>query len=110
MTTQTLTEDKLWAALRSVIDPELGCNLVDLGLIYSLAIDGGRVDVKMTLTTPGCPMHDSLAEGVQSALLQVEGVEEANVEVVWDPPWNPAMLTDAGREQLGMGSSASNAS
>ncbi len=55
-------------------------------------------------------MHDSLAEGVQSALLQVEGVEEANVEVVWDPPWNPAMLTDAGREQLGMGSSASNAS
>ncbi len=102
MTTQTLAEDKLWDALREVIDPELGCNLVDLGLIYSLTIDGARVDVKMTLTTPGCPMHESLSEGVRLALLQVEGVEAANVEVVWDPPWSPAMLSDAGRQQLGM--------
>ena len=102
MTDQILAEDKLWAALREVMDPELGCNLVDLGLIYSLTTDGGRVSAKMTLTTPGCPMHESLAEGVRLALLQVEGVEDVHVEVVWDPPWNPAMLTDAGRQQLGM--------
>ena len=90
----------IWAALAQVIDPELGCNIVDLGLVYDIAITGTRVRVQMTLTTPGCPMHESIATGVQYALLGLEGVEEAEVEVVWDPPWNPAMMTEQGRAWL----------
>jgi metal-sulfur cluster biosynthetic enzyme len=89
--------------LRQVIDPELGCNIVDLGLVYSVIIDGGHVAVVMTLTTPGCPMHDSIAEGVRTALLYLDGVEDAEVEVVWDPPWHPSMMTDVGREATGAG-------
>lgn len=97
-TLETRVED----ALREVMDPELGVNLVDLGLIYSVKIEGRSVRVAMTLTTPGCPMHDSLAEGVQIALLGLEEIDDAQVDVVWDPPWHPSMMTDAGRAQLGM--------
>ncbi len=89
-------------ALRDVIDPELGVNLVDLGLIYSVEIQPRRVRVLMTLTTPGCPMHDSLAHGVRLALLQLDDIDEAEVEIVWDPPWNPSMMSDNARAQLGM--------
>ena len=102
MTTQPLDETALREKLREVIDPELGCNLVDLGLIYRVELDGAKVRVAMTLTTPGCPMHESLAYGVQSALLSLAGVEEVEVQVVWDPPWNPDMMSAAGRATLGM--------
>jgi metal-sulfur cluster biosynthetic enzyme len=101
MTTYPITEATLLETLRQVIDPELGCNIVDLGLIYSLRIDGTKVTVSMTLTTPGCPMHESIRWGVQGALLGLEGVEEADVELVWDPPWNPSMMTEAGRAATG---------
>jgi metal-sulfur cluster biosynthetic enzyme len=87
------------------MDPELNCNIVDLGLVYSVAIHGARVKVTMTLTTPGCPMHESIAQGAQFALLGLAGVEEAEVEVVWDPPWHPGLLTEAGRARLGMAGS-----
>ena len=90
-------QEKILRALAGVIDPELGCNLVDLGLIYGFAVTGAKVSVKMTLTTSGCPMHESIAQGVQWALLGIEGCEEAEVEVVWDPPWSPAMMTERGR-------------
>jgi metal-sulfur cluster biosynthetic enzyme len=89
-------------ALRQVIDPEIGCNLVDLGLIYDVEIAGTKVRVTMTLTTPGCPMHESLCGGAQTALLNLEGVAEAEVELVWDPPWNPAMMTEEGRRTIGV--------
>jgi metal-sulfur cluster biosynthetic enzyme len=89
-------------ALRQVIDPEIGCNLVDLGLIYDVEIAGTKVKVTMTLTTPGCPMHESLCGGVQAALLDLEGVDEAEVELVWEPPWDPGMMTAAGRNTIGM--------
>jgi metal-sulfur cluster biosynthetic enzyme len=88
--------------LREVIDPELGCNIVDLGLIYGLEIEGSKINVSLTLTTPGCPMHESIAWGVQSALLRLPGVEEVDVQLVWDPPWTPDRLTEAGRAQLGV--------
>ena len=88
--------------LRQVIDPEIGCNIVDLGLVYSIAIHGSKVSVQMTLTTQGCPMHESIAQGVQTALLGLDGVEEAEVEIVWDPPWNPAMMSEYGRSAIGM--------
>lgn len=101
MNTPQLDEATVLDALRQVIDPEIGCNLVDLGLIYDVAILGSKVKVTMTLTTPGCPMHESLCGGVQVALLNLEGVDDAEVELVWDPPWHPAMMTDAGRAQAG---------
>jgi len=96
-----LDESKVLEALRQVIDPELGCNLVDLGLIYDVNIVGGRVRVTMTVTTPGCPMHDSLRSGVQNALLSLEDVTDAKVELVFDPPWHPSMMTELGRRLTG---------
>jgi len=97
-----LNETRILEALRQVTDPELGCNIVDLGLVYSVAIQDGRVKVTMTLTTPGCPMHESIAEGARVAVLRTEGVQQAEVEVVWDPPWHPAMMSEAGRARLGL--------
>lgn len=97
-----IDENTVRDALREVIDPELGCNIVDLGLLYAIALEGTTVTVQMTLTTPGCPMQESLAWGVQSALLKLDGVEEVEVELVWDPPWSPDRMTEAGRARLGV--------
>jgi len=104
MTTNQLDETTVLEILRRVIDPELGCNIVDLGLIYSVAIVGPKVAVVMTLTTSGCPMHESIGLGVQNALLNLEGVDEVEVELVWDPPWHPSMMTEFGRAATGAGS------
>ncbi len=97
------SETAVWEALRQVVDPEIGCNIVDLGLIYSVTLEGSKALVRMTLTTPGCPMHESLAGGARLALLNVPGVEEAEVEVVWDPPWHPSMMSEEGRAFVGIG-------
>lgn len=102
MTAPIIDESSVLNALRQVMDPELDCNIVDLGLIYDIQIAGGKVRVTMTLTTPGCPMHESIRWGVQNTLLNLEGIEEAEVDVVWDPPWNPAMMTASGRERTGV--------
>jgi metal-sulfur cluster biosynthetic enzyme len=98
-----ISESLILETLRQVIDPELGCNIVDLGLIYSVAITGSKVSVVMTLTTPGCPMHESIRWGAQTALLNLGGVHTAEVEVVWDPPWHPSMMTEFGRAATGAG-------
>jgi metal-sulfur cluster biosynthetic enzyme len=97
-----LDEHLILETLRQVVDPEIDCNIVDLGLIYGTQIDGRKVTVQMTLTTQGCPMHESIARGVKNALLSLEAVEEAEVEIVWDPPWNPSMMTDQGRARVGL--------
>jgi metal-sulfur cluster biosynthetic enzyme len=97
-----LTEDVILESLRQVIDPEIGCNIVDLGLVYSVVITGVSVDVTMTLTTQGCPMHESICWGVKEALLNLDGVEEVDVELVWDPPWHPSMMTEEGRAATGV--------
>ena len=102
MNTVKLDETLILETLRQVVDPEIDCNIVDLGLIYGVHHDGGKVRVQMTLTTQGCPMHESIAGGVKSALLNLAGVDEAEVEVVWDPPWNPSMMTDYGRARVGL--------
>ena len=102
MQTTQLDETLVLETLRQVVDPEIDCNIVDLGLIYGTRIEGRKVTVKMTLTTPGCPMHESIAWGVKNALLSLEAVEEAEVEIVWDPPWNPSMMTDYGRARVGL--------
>jgi metal-sulfur cluster biosynthetic enzyme len=96
-----LTDETVLKTLRHVVDPELGCNIVDLGLIYSVSIVDKTVKVVMTLTTPGCPMHESIRWGAQTALLHLPGVEEAEVEIVWDPPWHPSMMSEAGRNLAG---------
>jgi len=97
------TEDRVREALTTVIDPELGFNLVDLGLIYSIEIAGPKVTVKMTLTTQGCPMHESLVWGVRRAVLGLDTVGEVDVQLVWDPPWHPSMMSAEARERLGVG-------
>lgn len=102
MSSAPLTEATILETLRQVVDPEIDCNIVDLGLIYGVVIEGSRVKVQMTLTTHGCPMHESIAQGVRMALLNLEGVADAEVEVVWDPPWHPSMMSDFGRARVGL--------
>ena len=93
---------RIYEALLNVYDPELGVNIMDLGLVYGVNVrEDGFVTLTMTLTTPGCPMHESLGEGVAQALAQVPGVAGGEVELVWDPPWEPTMMTAAGKAQLG---------
>ncbi|HVM50533.1 MAG TPA: metal-sulfur cluster assembly factor [Candidatus Acidoferrum sp.] len=102
MNATPLTEAVVLDTLRQIVDPEVDCNIVDLGLIYSVVIQGSKVSVQMTLTTPGCPMHDSIAWGVRTALLNLDQVEDAAVEVVWDPPWHPSMMSETARARLGV--------
>ena len=102
MTGLLLNADMVLAALHEVYDPELGVNVVDLGLVYEVALRDRDVTVTMTLTTPGCPLHDMLAEAVERAVrVFVPGVSAVSVNLVWDPPWRPEMITAAGRTELG---------
>lgn len=96
-----ITEEKVMESLREVIDPELGLNIVDLGLIYDVRIEGNKVAVKMTLTAPGCPLHETISGWVRSKLKSLKGVSDAKVEVVWDPPWHPTMMAEGARKQFG---------
>ena len=105
--TQETLEKEIWNQMRSCYDPEIPVNIVDLGLIYDchlepLSPSSYRVDVKMTLTAPGCGMGPMLAQDVQNRLLSLEGVDDVAVELVWDPPWNQAMMTEAAKLQLGL--------
>src|SRR5262249_49527980 len=105
--TQEALEKEIWNQLRSCYDPEIPVNIVDLGLIYDchispLAPGSYRVEVKMTLTAPGCGMGPMLAQDVQSKLLGLEAVDDVAVELVWDPPWNQGMMTEAAKLQLGL--------
>lgn len=97
-----LTEEQIWVVLRECYDPEIPVNIVDLGLVYDVALAGNRVDVKMTLTAPGCHLGGMIAGDVQNKLMALDGVVEANVELVWDPPWHQSMITAEGRKTLGM--------
>jgi metal-sulfur cluster biosynthetic enzyme len=92
MNATKIDEAIVMETLRQVVDPEIGVNIVDLGLVYGVAITDGVVKVRMTLTTPGCPMHDSISWGVKNALMNLEGVADAEVEIVWDPPWDPSLM------------------
>ncbi|MBI4300518.1 MAG: metal-sulfur cluster assembly factor [Chloroflexi bacterium] len=96
-----VTEEKVFDILRDVYDPEIPVNVVDLGLVYGVRIKGNKVYIKMTMTAPGCPMHEYIAEDAISKLEASEGIDEADVEIVWDPPWTPERMTAAGRKALG---------
>jgi probable FeS assembly SUF system protein SufT len=97
-------EERIWACLRTCYDPEIPINVVDLGLIYSCKVldEGRRVEVKMTLTAPGCGMGPILAQDVQQRIESPPEVETADVEVVFDPPWNQNMMSEAARLELGL--------
>ena len=91
------------AALRTIFDPELPVNIYDLGLIYELDVDvAGRVDIRMTLTAPGCPVAQTFPAQVEQTGAEVSGVSAAHVEIVWDPPWDQSRMTEAARLQLGL--------
>ena len=91
---------RLWAALSEVQDPEMPINLVDLGVIYGIAERDGVVEVELTFTAMGCPASDFILDDVRERLLREEGVREVRVKVVWDPPWTSARMTQAGRDGL----------
>lgn len=102
LSTQTL-ELLAWEALQQVYDPELGLDVVNLGLIYQLRLEPPQAFVQMTLTTPGCPLHGSMQGAIERALVQLPGITEVRVELVWDPPWSPARMSAEARRKLGWG-------
>ena len=104
---EQVDEEEVWEQLRTVYDPEIPVNIVDLGLVYDCQVvtspdSGTRVDVKMTLTAPGCGMGPAIAQDARYKILTIPGVDEADVELVWDPPWNQHMISEAGKMKLGL--------
>jgi metal-sulfur cluster biosynthetic enzyme len=95
-------EGLVWAQLRQCFDPEIPLNIVDLGLVYGVSVRDGQANVKMTLTSPGCHLGGQIAGNVQERLLALDDIQEANVELVWDPPWHQSMISPGGRKVLGL--------
>jgi probable FeS assembly SUF system protein SufT len=100
------SEEKVWDAMRGCYDPEIPVNIVDLGLIYDLRVeegnDGKQIFVKMTLTAQGCGMGPVIADDAKQRILRLPSVESAEVDIVWDPPWNPRMISEEGKKVLGL--------
>lgn len=96
-----VTEDQVLEALRDVYDPEIPVNVVDLGLVYGLEIRDNKVYVQLTMTAPGCPFHVQLTADARDRILEGTEAEDAEVEIVWDPPWTPDMMTEEGKAALG---------
>jgi metal-sulfur cluster biosynthetic enzyme len=97
-----LTETEVYESLKTCYDPEIPVNVVDLGLIYDVKIIDDWVGVKMTLTTPGCGMSGMISRSVRDQLLTLPGIKDADVRIVWDPAWSPAMMSDEARKKLGV--------
>ena len=96
-------EAQVIEALRTIFDPEIPVNIYELGLIYDVKVEAsGAVEIRMTLTSPHCPVAQSLPADVQAKVKEVPGVTEAKVDVVWEPPWDPAKMSEAAKLQLGM--------
>jgi metal-sulfur cluster biosynthetic enzyme len=93
---------RAFEALRSVIDPELGINIVDLGLVYRIDVEGSLVRVALTMTSPACPLGEQLVARVKERLKVLRGIERSDVELVWDPPWTPERMSAAARSELGL--------
>ena len=97
------TKEQVYEALHECFDPEIPVNIVDLGLVYDVEVKDEQVAVKMTLTTPGCGMGTMIASDARQKILALDGVVEATVDLVWDPPWNPSMISETAKQKLGMG-------
>ena len=95
-------KDKIIEEIRKIYDPELPVNIYELGLIYDIKVEGKKAQIKMTLTTPNCPVAESLPKEVKDSAMQVKGVEEVDLQLVWDPPWTKAMMSDAAKLELNL--------
>ncbi|WP_029520729.1 iron-sulfur cluster assembly protein [Persephonella sp. IF05-L8] len=98
-----VTKEEVYKALKNVIDPEIGFNIVDLGLVYDVDIQDGNVKIKMTLSSPSCPLSGTILSWVESAVRNIEGVENVDIELVWEPPWTIERASDEVKKALGMG-------
>jgi len=99
---EPITEAQVYEVLRECFDPEIPVNIVDLGLVYAVSVESNVAHVMMTLTAPGCSMGAMITQDIQEKLLGIPGLEDAMVEIVWDPPWTPHMMSAEARKQLGM--------
>ncbi len=99
---QALDRECVLQALRAVLDPELGYNIVDLGLIYQVEVEAGVITVRMTMTTPGCPAQDYLMSGVHECCMSLPGATEAKIELVWLPAWSPQRMTPIAKAHFGI--------
>lgn len=97
-----VTQEQVWDALRNCYDPEIPINIVDLGLIYGVEVQESVVNIRMTLTAQGCPAHGLIGESVRDELKRIPGVTETNVEIVWDPPWDPSKMSEEAKRRLGI--------
>ena len=97
-----VTMEDVTEALKNVYDPEIPVNVVDLGLIYDVSVDEGNVSVQMTLTAPGCGMGPMIAQQAEWAISELEGVEDVQVEMTFDPPWSPELISEDGKKLLGL--------
>ena len=96
-----VVETRVLEALREVIDPELGLNVVDLGLVYGLDIENSHVRLQLTMTTPACPLGEQIVTDAEDRLLAVEGVNDVRVDLVWEPPWSPERMSEDAKRALG---------
>ena len=95
-------KNKIIDEIKKIYDPELPVNIYELGLIYDIQVNGHKAEIKMTLTTPNCPVAESLPKEVKEGALQVDGIDEVNLELVWDPPWDKNMMSDAAKLELNL--------
>ncbi|MHB8854217.1 MAG: metal-sulfur cluster assembly factor [Ignavibacteriaceae bacterium] len=96
------SREEIFEVLKGVIDPEIGLNIVDLGLVYEVEIKKNEISITMTLTTPGCPMHNSITSWVEKVITQLEPGALVNVKLVWEPKWTPSLMTKDARQELGI--------
>jgi metal-sulfur cluster biosynthetic enzyme len=97
-----VTKEQVYEALQECYDPEIPVNIVDLGLVYEVAVDDDKVAVQMTLTAPGCGMGTMIAADARNRILALDGVIDATVDLVWEPPWNPSMISEEAKQKLGI--------
>ena len=93
-------KNKIIDEIKKIYDPEIPVNIYELGLIYDVLVDGKNVKIKMTLTTPNCPVAESLPKEVKDSVMQVDGVEKVDLDLVWDPPWDKSMMSEAAKLEL----------
>jgi metal-sulfur cluster biosynthetic enzyme len=97
-----VTKEQVYEALHECYDPEIPVNIVDLGLVYDIEVTDDQVAVKMTLTAPGCGMGAMIAADAKQKIMDLDGVSDATVDLVWDPPWNPSMIAEEAKQKLGI--------
>ena len=95
-------KDKVIAEIKKIYDPEIPVNIYELGLIYQIDINNNNVKIKMTLTTPNCPVAESLPKEVKDSILEIDGVSKVDLDLVWDPPWNKSMMSEAAKLELNL--------